>query len=665
MRTTMTNRSLTLAARSRPALIGLGVASVLLISVPSILLRPTGIEWAAWWPAAGVAVGLLLRTPRHAVWPVLAALTVVFMAAQLVAGRDGALAVVLGLAAGLEVAVAHAILRGARDRPPQLVRFSDFAALLGAALAGPVILAIVAVSAVAALVSPATALDYLQTSVPAHAVGILVVTPLFFDLGTSRARQRPIEFGLQWASAVGTLAIVAVAGGAGLPLAFLLLGPLVWGAARIGGRAIIVQFVVVMVFASEFAPDRGGLIAVEGVAPETGALMAQLFVLSSGIVVFAVLALAASQQRTLRISSTAIAASLTGFAELEGRGGRWTATPLNDSAQRILGLESRLVEELFAEGSSRQLLQAAERARDGVEPLGFFAKVHTRDDRVLQATVSPLLDPDQERRGDVRERYSLQFVDITDTLRVARAEAADLLRAAEIQRALLPAESPDIPGWDVAGVCRPSRDVGGDFFDWAVDGALLSVTLGDVMGKGVGAGVMAASMRMALRLQPAGHLPGEVMTRAAEVVADDLSRASTFVTLFHAQVDVSSGLVRYADAGHGLSIIVRAGGGYERLESVNLPLGVLAGEVWGESTDQVGPGDLLLSMSDGVLDVYEDSDDPLSEIADIARAAGTAQAVVDALAALATEQTVVDDITVVAVRRQAWAPRVALDARED
>lgn len=242
-------------------------------------------------------------------------------------------------------------------------------------------------------------------------------------------------------------------------------------------------------------------------------------------------------------------------------------------------------------------------------------------------------------------------------LRIVRvreeAAASELSQAAVVQRALLPKDGGSLAGYEVAGVCIPSKSVGGDFFDWyPIDGGI-ALTIGDVMGKGVGAGMIAATARAVVRSAARRDDPIIALERLATCLATELSEAATFVTLFHARVRAADGLVSYADAGHGLTLVVRADGTAERLSSLDFPLGALADDGWARLETVLGRGETIVSFSDGVLDLYDGTLTAVDEVAAIARSSRSARELVDAIASVARLEQNPDDVTIVALRRDA------------
>ena len=231
---------------------------------------------------------------------------------------------------------------------------------------------------------------------------------------------------------------------------------------------------------------------------------------------------------------------------------------------------------------------------------------------------------------------------------------AELDSAARVQTALLPRAVPQVPGYEIAGMCLPAGSVGGDFYDWyrSPDGQLV-LTLADVMGKGLAASIIMATVRAVMRSTARDGDPGHAVTEAAATLHDDLDRTGRLVTLCHAQLDPERNELRYADAGHGLMLLVRADGTAHRPVAGGLPLGVLADQTWDEAVVHLEPGDTALAFSDGLLDLYDGTLDSLEQIAEVVRDCVDATHVVDRFTVLARRLGVrVDDVTVVAVRRE-------------
>lgn len=231
---------------------------------------------------------------------------------------------------------------------------------------------------------------------------------------------------------------------------------------------------------------------------------------------------------------------------------------------------------------------------------------------------------------------------------------AELERAQQVQMGLLPRESPRVDGYELAGACLPSNQVGGDFYDWypADDGVVLS--LADVMGKGPAAAILAAAVRAVLRGSAQGEAVDRAMLQAGAVLHADLSGAGLFATAFHARLEAATGRVTYADAGHGLTLVVRADGTWERLDALGLPLGVTDEATRALGETHLGPADLLLTFSDGVLDLFDGSLRcvPLL-VGELLDCPSAEEAVQRVLRLAAVSEGRPDDVTVVALRRAA------------
>lgn len=239
--------------------------------------------------------------------------------------------------------------------------------------------------------------------------------------------------------------------------------------------------------------------------------------------------------------------------------------------------------------------------------------------------------------------------------RAEQADAEELRRAAEVQRSLLPSAAPVVAGYDVAGACRPSRSVGGDFFDWYATEGGLQVSLADAMGKGMGAALIAATVRAVLR-SAAGQPDMERAFRdTCRHLENDLDHSGSFVTLFHARLDTARGVVDYVDAGHGLGLHVHADG-VARLRPGGPPVGAVPGTSWTPGRFALAPGDALVVVSDGLLDAYEDVDQAVHAVAEATSRGADARAVCAAVLDLARGAAPAadgpgDDVTAVVLRR--------------
>jgi serine phosphatase RsbU (regulator of sigma subunit) len=252
----------------------------------------------------------------------------------------------------------------------------------------------------------------------------------------------------------------------------------------------------------------------------------------------------------------------------------------------------------------RRLKEAPE-TRD--VPVIFFSSINEVDEVVggLEAGASDYITKPfrpAELLARVRAHVRLKLLE-DERLSLYRQLEAEILRAGQIQAELLDINPPVLPGVDLAARCIPAREVGGDFYSWRVTRpGTLAVTLGDVMGKGMPAALLMATVRAAIRAVSAQHSPAETLALAQGALQVDLEPSSSFVTLFHAQLDLDGGVLTYVDAGHGHLFVRRRDASLHQLQPRGLPLGILPDQQYEEGAFLLQPGDVMVAYSDGFLE---------------------------------------------------------------
>lgn len=325
------------------------------------------------------------------------------------------------------------------------------------------------------------------------------------------------------------------------------------------------------------------------------------------------------------------------------------------------------------------------RSQDG-EVLGTFCAMDTRARAWSEQDLDVLRTLAQAAGGEIALRVALRQTQLAyaEAARHAanaehhaavaernaqRAEqsAAEATELAEtLQQSLLPADSPRIPGMEVAARYRPGgrgAEVLGDFYDvFPVTGGW-GVVIGDVCGKGAWAARTTALARSTVRA--VGHTedsPEAVLTALNEVLHVWFSERRSFVTATYATLtaaDPGEGLdVVVVNGGHPPAFVLRADGEVVRLQEGGRALGIRPeARVACEETALL-PGDSLIFYTDGITESRVAGGEQFGEdgvartLADLPPAPG-AETVADAIASAAlahADGVVLDDTAVIVVR---------------
>jgi sigma-B regulation protein RsbU (phosphoserine phosphatase) len=187
----------------------------------------------------------------------------------------------------------------------------------------------------------------------------------------------------------------------------------------------------------------------------------------------------------------------------------------------------------------------------------------------------------------------------------------DLEAAREIQERLLPPVPARLAGLEAGAMLRSSTVVGGDFFDIVPMGDRLAVAVGDVSGKGIPAALLMVMVRTLLReIARTLDEPAPVLAALNRSLCRDMP-PSMFVTLVLAVLDEANpGRVVLASGGHPDPLVVRAdgtGAGAGLGAAAGSVLGVFDDSLFQQATLELGRGEALVLLTDGILEAQEES----------------------------------------------------------
>ena len=326
------------------ALAALG--AIYVAGIGAVHFAPEHGPVAAWWPAAGIAVGLVALSPRR-FWPLLAAGIVVFSAAaNRSGGRPLDISLCFGIANAAEALAAGLFLKRGADRSPALRSQDDFILLLKASVLGGLVIATGAALTVVGF-GEGTFLDTWLSVFPSHAASTLVIVPVALAWRQPFDVRRPWELALQ-VLALSVATLLTFAPGQHLSLSFVPLPFLVWGALRLGVRTVTWELLglsVVCTFLSARGDGPfGDSSTVAGLDPAAAAALVQGYLLSAALMSLP-LAVAVEQRRSLLAALTSREAlfrrnfteSLVGMLLMRFDGSRLEILDVNETAVRVLG----------------------------------------------------------------------------------------------------------------------------------------------------------------------------------------------------------------------------------------------------------------------------------------------------------------------------------------
>ncbi len=217
---------------------------------------------------------------------------------------------------------------------------------------------------------------------------------------------------------------------------------------------------------------------------------------------------------------------------------------------------------------------------------------------VLAAAAFRIRQPEEEHK----DLLPAHIRRITERERMQK----ELEIARHVQMKLLPKESPQLPGYDVAGTCIPATEVGGDYFDFISLGrGKLGIAVGDVSGKGVSAAIYMTLTKGILQSHVGfDDSPVTVLGRVNRLIYRTIEKG-IFVSLFYAVLDTAARQLVYSRAGHNPGFLLKQGSAdFQTLHPPGMALGLDEGALFSsiirENTVPLNSGDVLVFYTDGI-----------------------------------------------------------------
>ncbi len=190
----------------------------------------------------------------------------------------------------------------------------------------------------------------------------------------------------------------------------------------------------------------------------------------------------------------------------------------------------------------------------------------------------------------------------------------ELQEARDIQENLLPKELPEVAGFEVAGMTKPLRFVGGDYYSvMRLSQRHTALCIGDVAGKGLPAALLMSSLQAALKPLIGQRLAPHELCRRLNRIMCDLMPLGKFISLFYAVLDSSDNRLTYCNAGHNPPLLMRADGSFAELNSEGAVLGQFPDWPYQQRDLRMSRGDKLLLFTDGLVEASDANDEPFGE----------------------------------------------------
>lgn len=222
-------------------------------------------------------------------------------------------------------------------------------------------------------------------------------------------------------------------------------------------------------------------------------------------------------------------------------------------------------------------------------------------------TALPKIDSDDEVK-DLRDSFehmqtslNSYIKELQSTTAVKERIQSELNIASSIQMSMLPKNFPDHNLVDIHALLKPAREVGGDLYDFYLDGDMLYFIVGDVSGKGVPAAMFMTVARTSFRFAASMEVPVNEIVSAMNNAACEGNDSNMFVTLFVGKVNLKTGDMEYCNGGHNPVVLVTPDGKPAFMDvKPNLAIGLFPDFPYVAQSMHVESGSRFVLYTDGV-----------------------------------------------------------------
>ena len=201
--------------------------------------------------------------------------------------------------------------------------------------------------------------------------------------------------------------------------------------------------------------------------------------------------------------------------------------------------------------------------------------------------------------GTMQQSLKQYMEDLKASTTAKAALESELNIARDIQLSKVPTEFPQRPDFDIYASMTPAKAVGGDLYDFFVRDNELLFCLGDVCGKGVPAALFMMETRSLFRAYAADEDRPDRIVLKMNKTLNEHNESLMFVTLFVGILDLTTGELRYCNAGHETPLVINKEFKQLPFEGV-CPVGVVADPPYVMQTVHIEPQTTILVYTDGL-----------------------------------------------------------------